>query len=252
MTVLQPIHIDRSSVFDPKRYMALRGVEETYAQIDGTAAFKELLDDFGRLLLTSAGAEDLGIFLLHRHFAVGPASIPLERGLAWGESGEYALVTRPSIVGPQEKYAPSRWKYDPHSEFFEALEYSTDQLVLDRWAILSSSPEVSVAAARILEKSGLWSFLGLTIAGRSSLPRKAGEVYVETSDVSTLASVVRVEAKGTSSGKAAIPTVWVPATLCWCEETMLCASICTEYGSEHVFTEHFDVPDGGHHQVPCV
>jgi len=247
------MHVDRSSVFNPERYMALRGVEETYAQIEGTAAFKELLKDFGRLLTTSPSAEGLGVFLLHRHFAVGPTNIPLERGLAWGESGEYALVTRGSVVCLQEKFAPSRWKYDPQSRLFEALEYSTDLLVVDRWASLSSSPEVAVAAAKILEKSGLWPFVGLTIASRSSLPKRSDEVYMETSDSSGLASVVRVKAKGTSSGRGEIPTVWVPSTSCWCGPEMQCSSICFAEGSEdHYYTDHYEIATGQHEVVPCV
>jgi hypothetical protein len=254
MTELHPMDIDRSSVFTRERYMALRGAKETYAQIERTAPFKELLEEFGKLLNTAVGAEDLGVFLLHRHYAFGPGSIPLERRIPWGESGEYALVTRATSDYLHQKLAPSRWQYTPQSRLFEALEYSTDPLVVDRWASLSSSPEVPAAAARILEDSELWPFLGLTIASRSSLPKRTGEVYLETSDSKAMASVVRVQTRGNSTGKGQIPTVWVPITSCWCAEGMKCDAACIEEGSEEgcSVVEHCEVPSGEHHVVPCV
>ena len=248
-----PMDVDRSGIFDRRRYLALRGVEEAYSHVDGQQAMTDLLSGFANHLVSYGQGDTFGVFLLHRHFAPGPGSIPLERATKWGTSSGLALVTQMMEPGLETKCAPSRWLYNNDLEIFEAIEYSTDPLVLKEWAKLQMEPELMRGVAKILEESGLSDFLGFTIADRSALTKTVDEVYSETSESFEAASVIRVEPRSYSPPSNQIPTCWVPSVACWCEADTLCAWVCIGYGSDdnHMISDHNPV-EIGHRLVPCV
>ena len=251
-----PLHADKSFRFFRDTYITLGSVENAYNKVHDNDQFNEFLRRLGILLDTFNCDRNFGAFLLHRHFHPEQEQIPLEQQLPWGEINEPALVTRMQIPDSSMNFAPCRWRYNSHTDLFEALEYSSDPHVIQKWSQLLESPQLLSEVAKLLKEFKLIDLIGFTIAKRS-LPKLDHEHYLEISDSFERASVIRVDNnQSPPAGDGQIPTVWIPTVSCWCESDSLCWSIgCVTVGSKHIGDPDGDThneAEGPHNTVPCV
>jgi len=251
------LHSERSAIFAHGVYNALGSVEQAHEIIDKNIDFDEFLRQLGILLYKSGCGRNFGAFLLHRHFTPGPGQIPLEVPTVWGDSNELALVTR--MLEPSSfdsAIAPSRWRYNRDKHFFEALEFSTDPDVVEQWKHLLAKPRLMSDVAKLIQKFDLADIIGFATAKRQSLPKQNDELYIEISDITAKASVVRADCESELPvGGKKLPTVWVPTVACWCEKKTICHYFaCISIGSTHFHNppgDHQRV-EGTHKVVPCV
>jgi hypothetical protein len=107
--------------FSPDLYNELTGPDEAYEVVQSHDDFETFLEQFGALTGSPALQDQVGVFLLHRHFDVGNDCRMIEEPLIL-DDGRPALVTAPTRA---KGGAPARWRLG-HDGAFSPLEYTRD------------------------------------------------------------------------------------------------------------------------------
>lgn len=168
------------------RYNALPLLDDAQAELRRKrTVFKALLAD-ARRVLTALGASDgagLGVFLLHRHWALRAKEVMLEVEQELDDGSPIWVTAATQIARARGMpAAPSRWAIDTAVGKLVPLELSTDSIVIRSNIAFRQDPRVLDALALLIAKHGLQDTVGLQIIPRKSLIAGAHSDFVETND----------------------------------------------------------------------
>src|SRR5215218_5712196 len=93
-------------------------------QLQARPDFGDFLTGLGQIAAAYDLCDQVGAFLLHRHFDLNPGEAILEAPLE--EDGVPVLSSRPVNVRQASTGRPTRWSLSPDGTIFQPLEYSTD------------------------------------------------------------------------------------------------------------------------------
>jgi hypothetical protein len=163
----------------PKKYNSLPGVVEADDAIKLVQRSLDQLVDQGSeaCLSTPFTRGQIGAFLLHKHWEVQESECMIERPAP--QRGKPALITSAQRFSSPATFAPSRFKIDPSRRVLQALEFSSDQFVVEAWRALVAHPTFLESACQLIGDSGLADQVGFAIFDRATVPVAEGEQMVE-------------------------------------------------------------------------
>lgn len=194
--------------FDERMYAQLPSVEQAHRSIHQRwDRFESFAQDASRALSGSGIEHDIGVCLLHRHFAMGPGELMVEEFKHVDEGR--ALVTCPRSRPKDLSIAPSRWALATGDSplAFAPLEFSSDPAVARICRRLEHRPAVIESLGALLRQHGLDDVLGLAILRRDGLWAGRHEIYVE--DTHQDASVVTVRHHSEVNDASLVGTGWM-------------------------------------------
>jgi hypothetical protein len=227
----------------PKEYNDLPGI------IEADAAIKPLRRPL-ETKLVNHGSEacrstpfirgEIGAFLLHKHWEVQEEECMVERP-ASRPSGKPTLITSAQRFPKPSTVAPSRFKVDPQRRELVALEFSSDQFVVQAWHALVAHPTFLESVCCLIGDSGLADQVGFAIFDRATVPMAEGEQMVEENW--NQRSVLSARVLGDDEQMVVIPTGWAFVSV---SEADLIASSCIGYcmgaGSSPHCRHHAAIP----------
>jgi hypothetical protein len=209
----------------PKEYNSLPGIMEADAAIKPLRRGLDQLVDRGSEACRSTPFTrgEIGAFLLHKHWEFQEGECMIERP-ASHPSGKPALITSAQRFRRPSTVAPSRFKVDPQRRELVALEFSSDQFVVQVWRALVAHPTLLESVCSLIGDSGLADQVGFAIFARAAVPVVEGEEMVEENwkQRSVLSAQVLVDDEQT----AVVPTGWAFVSV---SEADLTASSCIAY-----------------------
>lgn len=204
-------------------YNALPAVEEASKELARRSDFADLLSSFALMARRHQLLGVVGLFLLHRHFALRAGEAIVESPVS-NDGVVTELHARP-VSGTPTAW-PTRWSLERGR--WIAREYSTDNAADRTATVLSGHADFMSELARLLEEWRFDGLLGLAGPERDALPCSSGEEYMEvTSDD---ASVTRRQPRS-HLDQSLIGTLWVPDLAARCNPQWHCMSRCIpEFG----------------------
>src|SRR5215216_4861776 len=210
----------------PKEYNGLPGIMEADAAIKPLLRPLDQLVDHGSEVCRSTpfARGEVGAFLLHKHWEVQEGECMIERP-GCHPSGKPALIASAQRFPRPPTVAPSRFKVDPQRRALVALEFSSDQFVVQVWRALLAHPPFLESACRLIGDSGLADQVGFAIFARAAVPVVEGEEMVEENwnHRSMLSAQVLVD---DDEQTVVVPTGWAFVSE---SEADLTASSCIAY-----------------------
>lgn len=201
------------TTFDVKVYNELPQLESATGTLNAAkAAFDVFIREASTLLGSSNVADgQVGAFLLHRHWALKPGTIMVERPRVL-ESGKVALVTAATdeAKARRTQIQPSRWSAPSRRRPFVPLEFSSDPFVAEVGMRLFGQRALLAALAGVLQKHGLERTIGFMIIPRKSLRTERYPDFVETNRDGM--SIVTGEKLSATAKREVIMTGWPLAT----------------------------------------
>jgi hypothetical protein len=197
--------------FDEQMYAQLPSVQEAHQSIKQRwDRFESFARDASQALAGSGIEHDIGVCLLHRHFAVAPGELMLE-DLQHLNAGR-ALVTSARPPPPGPPIAPTRWglvagESPAFVPSFVPLEFSSDPAVAHIGRRLANRLGVVESLGTLLKQHGLDDILGIAVLRRDGLTAGRQEIYVE--DTQGDASVMTVQRQGDMDFTSLVETGWM-------------------------------------------
>jgi hypothetical protein len=223
--------------FDGQMYAQLPSVEQAHRALQQRwARFESFAQDASRALSGSGIEHDIGVCLLHRHFAIGPGELMVEEFKQVDEGR--ALVTAPQPLPQNQAVAPSRWAWvASDAPAFVPLEFSSDPAVARICRRLATRPAVLACLGTLLKQHGLDDILGLSVLRRDGLWAGRHQIYVE--DTRQDASVVTVRDHREVNDVSLVGTGW-----------MLKAGTTTANVACFIYCYTWCIAREGHHEQP--
>lgn len=228
----------------PIGYNGLPGIMEADSAIKPLQGPLDRLVDHGSEVCRSTpfALGVTGAFLLHKHWEVQEGECMIERP-GYHPSGRPALITSAWRFPRSSTLAPSRFKVDPQRRELVALEFSSDEGVVQVWRALREHPAYLASVCRLICDSGLADQVGFAIFARAAVPVVEGEEMVEEnwSQKSVLSAQVLVE----NEQEVVVPTGWAFASA---SETDLmaasaqCIAYCMLFAGLHC-SHHYNRPE---------
>ncbi len=198
--------------------------------------FESFAKDASRALNGSGVEHDIGVCLLHRHFAVDPGELMVEDFKQVDEGR--APVTSPQARRQDAAIAPSRWVFVAgDSPAFFPLEFSSDPAVARVCSRLATRPAVIESLGTLLGRHELDDILGLAVLRRDGLWAGRDEIYVE--DTHRDASVVTVQPQSGVDFASLVSTGW-----------MLTSGTATANAACFIYCYTWCISREGYHEQP--
>lgn len=202
--------------YSAERYNALISVEDNHRRrLEVEDRFDQLHLQACRLVEGTPLSVDLGLYLLHRHWACGPTDVMCESRGTW--QGHPALVTR--ATSRSDYHVPTRWLATDENSV-EALEFSDDaggQRIVNR---VLQHGDLFMKVLCAIRAAHLEDIVGLSILRHDALSLREGERLIEENFSGMSVVVARVptmEEEGTL-----IPTTWVLDIHAGCKPACKC------------------------------
>jgi hypothetical protein len=231
--------------FDEQMYAQLPSVQEAHQAIKQRwDRFESFARDASQALAGSGIEHDIGVCLLHRHFAVAPGELMLEDLQHVNASRALVTSARPRPQG--QPIAPSRWglvagespALVPSSvPSFVPLEFSSDPAVARIGRRLANRPGAIDSLGTLLQQHGLDDILGIAVLRRDGLTAGRQEIHVE--DTQGDASVVTVQRQGEMDFTSLVETSW-----------MLMSGNASANAACFIYCYTWCISREGHHEEP--
>lgn len=191
----------------PKEYNGLPGIMEADDAIKPLRRPLDQLVDHGSEVCSSTPFPfgEVGAFLLHKHWEVQEAECMIERP-GRHPSGKPALITSARRFPRPYTVAPSRFKVDPQRRELVALEFSSDEFVVQVWRDLLEHPTFLESVCRLIGDSGMSDQVGFGIFARAAVPVVEDEEMVEESW--NQRSVLSAQVLDDDEEEVVVPTGW--------------------------------------------
>lgn len=205
------------SNYETERYNALASVESSHRRrLEEEARFERLHSEACNLVRGTRLADDLGLFLLHRHWQCSDGNIMCESSGTWRDRA--ALITR-SVHMTGEEY-PTRWMVAESGDVY-ALEFSDDPVARPAVAGMVQHLALICDLMRTLHDSGLGDIIGISVLRHDFLNgSEEGERLIEENFDGL--SVVVVRKPTPDEEGVLIPTTWFLQTPAGCKPACKC------------------------------
>lgn len=164
--------VSYDGTFQTAAYNALPPVEDAHRRLQAMPNRTALLQRGLEVIEQHSQSPNVGLFLLHRHFACPDGAIMLEQPLQMA-NGEWVYVTAPTALSSRvPPYAPSRFMFVSRGNrtVLLPIEFSTDSLVRNLWREATEGLLLA-DVARVLEANSARNLLGIAI-----MPREHADV----------------------------------------------------------------------------
>jgi hypothetical protein len=158
-------------------------------------------------------------------------------------SGKPALITSARRFPRPSTLAPSRFKVDPQRRELVALEFSSDEFVVQVWRALRAHPTFLESVCRLIGDSGLADQVGFAIFACAAVPVLEGEEMVEENwnQRSVLSAQVLVE----NEPEVVVPTGWAFVSASEADlmaASSQCIAYCMLFAGLHC-SHHYNRPE---------
>jgi hypothetical protein len=182
-----------------------------------------------RIINAHYAAEDVGLFLLHRHFTCEAHRVFVERRYTPTKGHAPVLVTQAEDASNLPKrLSAHRFMFDEEGRA-QALEFTTDVTAGASSRRFLMKAELIRELHAYLSAEGAVPVLGAGIFVRTGPTGKATRVFLEETDFVNRKSVVHLLPRLPRAAGRAIPTLWT-----YSENAFgCCAGQCVAYCSQH-------------------
>jgi len=224
----------------PNEYNDLPGIMEADAAIKPLRRRLDQLVDHGSEVCGSTPFPfgETGALLLHKHWEFEEGECMIERPGSH-PSGKPALITSARWFPRSSTVAPSRFKVDPQRRKLVALEFSSDEFVVQVWRALLAHPTFLESVCSLIGDSGLADQVGFAIFARAAVPVVEGEEMVEENwnKKSVMSAQVLVD----DEQKVFVPTGWAFVSASEADITSSCIGYCMSSAGSHC-NHHYNRP----------
>jgi hypothetical protein len=226
-------------------------VDAVYASFEKNDKHLEIIRNALQIIHKHDAEEDVGLFLLHRHFEADAGKIFVERKYTPVKGHSPVLVTQAETISKApKKMAAHRFSFDREGQV-QPLEFTTDRSAGAASRRFLLKEDLSRELHKYLLDEGMTQTLGVGIFARTGTMTRATQVFLEETDFENRTSVVHVLPRLPNEVGKAIPTLWTFGENAFGCCQGQCIAYCSQHGNPGSGTGYCGHRRSGAHMV-CV